>query len=51
MEKELCFLSTNLFFQTLGKFDQQPFRKSLIKNASQLRIRKALPTTFLKKKP
>jgi hypothetical protein len=27
--------STNLSFQTLGKFNQQTFRKSLTKNAAQ----------------
>jgi len=27
--------STNLFFQTLGKFNQQTFSKSLTKNAAQ----------------
>jgi hypothetical protein len=28
-------ISTNLFYQTLRKFDQQTFRKSLTKNAAQ----------------
>ena len=38
----LSFLSTGSFFQTLGKFNQQTFSKSLSKNASQLRRKKVL---------
>ena len=33
--KKGSFLSTGSFFQTLGKFDQQTFKKSLTKNAAQ----------------
>jgi len=43
------------FFQTLGKFNQQTFRKSLSKNAAQLRGKESFTKetffTFGKKAP
>ena len=46
-ERTVIFsFSTNLFFQTLGKFDQQTFRKSFTKNASQLRRKKSFTNNF-----
>jgi hypothetical protein len=34
-KQKSSFLSTGSFYQTLGKFNQQTFRKSLTKNAAQ----------------
>ena len=35
LEENFSFLSTGSFYQTLRKFNQQTFRKSLTKNAAQ----------------
>jgi len=47
-KKLLIFsFSTNLFFQTFLKFNQQTFRKSLTKNALQLRRKKSFTKRIL----